>query len=204
VKTSFTLATAASLALALAGCGQKAENTADSAASSAGNALDAAGNMASNAVEATTEALTPTPSGQDFVNKAAKSDAYEIASAKLAATNASSQAVKDFAAEMIKAHTDSTAKIKKAAGEASPPITPDATLTSDQQDDLAELGKLKGADFDEKYIDEQKDAHEDALSLMNDYAKNGDVPSLKTAAGEIAPVVQKHLDMVKGLDKAQP
>ena len=201
MKTSFTLVTVASLALGLAGCGPKAEQAADSASNSAGNALEAAGNVASNAVDATTTALTPTPSGQDFVNKAAKSDAYEIASAKLAATNASSSAVKDFATAMITAHTESTAKIKKAAGEASPAITPDAALTSDQQGHLDTLGKLKGAEFDKEYVDEQKDAHEDALSLMNDYAKNGDVPSLKTAAGEIAPVVQKHLDMVKALEK---
>ena len=40
-----------------------------------------------------------------------------------------------------------------------------------------------------------------ALSLMQDYAKNGDVPSLKATAGEIEPIVQKHLDMAKALEK---
>ncbi|WP_232475956.1 DUF4142 domain-containing protein [Flavisphingomonas formosensis] len=201
MNKTISIATVTSLALALAACGPKAEQTADSAANGASNTLEAAGNMASNAVDATKDALTPTPSGQEFADKAAKSDAFEIAAAKLAATNAAAAGVKEFAATMLKAHTESTAKIKKAASEASPAITPDATLTSDQQDKLDSLGKLKGADFDKEYVDEQKDAHEDALSLMQDYAKNGDVPSLKTAAGEIAPVVQKHLDMVKTLDK---
>lgn len=198
---TLTLAAMTSLSLALAACGPKAEKTADAAANTAGDAMEAAGNMASNAVDATSQALTPTPSGQDFVNKAAKGDAFEIAAAKLAATNASSAGVKDFAAEMIKAHTESTARIKKAAGEANPAITPDATLTTDQQGDLDALGKLKGAEFDEEYVDGQKDAHENALSLMKDYAKDGDVASLKTAAGEIAPIVQKHLDMLKPLEK---
>jgi putative membrane protein len=190
-----------SLSLALVACGPKTEKAADSAANAAGDTLEAAGNIASNAVDATSNALTPTPTGQEFVNKAAKSDAFEIAAAKLAATNASSAAVKDFAAEMIKAHTASTAKIKAAASAASPAITPDPTLTSDQQEDLADLGKLKGADFDKSYIDGQEDAHQDALSLMNGYAKDGDVASLKAAAAAIAPVVAKHLDMVKALDK---
>ena len=63
------------------------------------------------------------------------------------------------------------------------------------------LKPLKGKDFDKAYIDGQVSAHEDALSLMKGYADKGDTPSLKTAAGEIAPVVQKHLDMVKALKK---
>lgn len=195
------IASTAALALSLAACGKKAEQTADTVANGAVETADAAGAMASNAMVDAKQALSATPSGPDFVNKAAKSDAYEIAAAKLAVTNASSQAVKDFAAEMITAHTASTAKIKAAAATATPAITPDPTLTSDQNDDLAELAKKKGAEFDEAYIDDQVDAHQDALALMRDYAEHGDTAALKTAAGEIAPVVQKHLDHAKSLDK---
>lgn len=197
----FLIASTAALALTVTACGPKAEQTADSAANSASATVDAAGAMASNAMVDVKQAMSATPTGQEFVNRAGKSDAYEIAAAKLAATNASSQAVKDFAAEMIKAHTESTAKIKAAAALATPAIVPDPTLTADQQDDLAELAKKKGAEFDEAYIDDQVDAHEDALALMRDYAEHGDNAALKTAAGEIAPVVQKHLDHAKSLDK---
>lgn len=197
----FLIASTAALALSLAGCGKKAEQTADSVANSAAQTADTAGAMASNAMVDVQQAMTATPTGQDFADKAAKSDAFEIAAAKIAQTNASSQAVKDFAAEMIKAHTESTAKIKAAAAAASPAITPNATLTNDQNEDLAELGAKKGAAFDEAYIDDQVDAHQDALVLMRDYAEHGDTASLKTAAGQIAPVVQKHLDHAKSLDK---
>ncbi len=188
------------LALSLAAC-KKTEQTADAAANTASEAADSAGAMASNAMVDVKQAVSVTPAGPEFVNTAAKSDAYEIAAARLALTNGSSQAVKDFANEMIKAHSDSTAKIKAAAATASPEIMPDATLTNDQNDELAELGKKKGAEFDEAYIDEQVDAHQDALALMRDYAEHGDNAALKTAAGEIAPVVQKHLDHAKSLDK---
>ena len=100
---------------------------------------------------------------------------------------------------MTKAHTDSTAKIKAAAKETMPTITPQAALTGDQSDTLADLGKLKGADFDRKYMSGQVEAHEDALALMEDYSKNGDVASLKAAAADIAPVVNRHLDMARVL-----
>ena len=102
---------------------------------------------------------------------------------------------------MVAAHTESTAKIKAAAKAASPAITPDATLTKDQAEDLAELKTLKGAAFDKEYIDGQVDAHEDALDLMRKYAADGNVVSLKQAAGEIAPVVEKHLSSARALDK---
>jgi len=195
------IASTAALAIGLSGCGQKTEQAAGSVANTASETADAAGAMAANAQTDIKQALSATPSGQEFATRAARSDAYEIAAAKLAQTNAASQAVKDFAAEMIKAHSASTAKVKAAAAQASPAITPDPTLTPDQNDDLAELANKKGADFDGAYIDDQVDAHEDALALMRDFAEHGDTPSLKAAAGEIAPIVQKHLEHAKSLDK---
>ena len=199
MKYLASVATAA-LALSLAACGPKTEKAADSAVNTTGEAITDLGNATSNALDAAGDALQPTPSGQTFADAAAKSDAFEIAAAKLAKTNASSSKVKAFADDMIKAHTGSTAKIKAAAGKASPAITPDATLTGEQNDDLTELGKLKGADFDKAYIDGQIDAHDDALELMENYAKDGEVASLKAAAGEIAPAVKTHLDMAKALE----
>lgn len=186
------------LVAALAACSQKAQDTTTNAVTDIGSDI---GNFADNTVDAASNALDPTPTGQAFADKAAKSDAFEIAAAKLAKTHSDSAGVKKFASAMIEGHTASTAKIKAAAAKAKPAIKPDATLTSDQQSTLDDLGKLKGSDFDKAYIDNQISAHEDALSLMKSYADKGDTPSLKTAAGEIAPVVQKHLDMAKALQK---
>jgi putative membrane protein len=189
------------LVLSLAACGQKSHHAADATGNSAENASDAVGNVAGNAMMDIKEAVTPTPSAQEFVDKAAKSDAFEVAAAKLAEANASSADVKSFARAMITAHTESTAKIKAAAKKAEPPITPNPALTDDQNKMLADLKAKTGKDFDEAYVSGQVDAHKDALTLMQGYAKNGDTPALKTAAGEIAPIVQKHLDMARTLNK---
>ena len=200
---------AIALIAALGACSQKSQDTTTNAVTDIGsdisnttsNAVDTATSATGNALDAAGNALNPTPTGQEFADKAAKSDAFEIAAAKLAKTNAESAEVKKFAATMIEAHTGSTAKIKAAAAKATPAIKPDPTLTSDLQSKLDDLGKLKGADFDKAYIDGQVSAHEDALSLMKGYAASGDTPSLKATADEIAPVVQKHLDMAKALKK---
>ncbi|MFZ5705147.1 MAG: DUF4142 domain-containing protein [Pseudomonadota bacterium] len=201
MKSHVHFVSAAALMLALSACGDRTQATADAAANQAEQVADSAGAMASNVALDAQQALSPTPAGQEFIDRMAKSDAYEIAAAKLAVTNASSQAVKDFAAEMIKAHTDSTAKVKAAAGLANPPLTPNTALTADQQEDLAELGKKKGAAFDEDYVDEQVDAHEDAVVLLRDYSAKGDTPALRDVAGELLPVVQGHLDHAKRLEK---
>jgi|CZQE01.1.fsa_nt_gi putative membrane protein len=192
---------AAVLALSLAACGPKAEQAADETINTTSETITDVGNAASNALDAAGDALQPTPNGQSFADSAAKSDAFEIAAAKLALTNASSARIKAFANDMIKAHAASTAKIEAAAAKARPAITPDPALTGEQNDDLTDLGKLKGADFDKAYIAGQIDAHDDALELMENFAKDGDVASLKTAASEIIPVVKKHLDMAKALEK---
>ena len=194
------VATPLALALVIAGCNsQNASEATNSTVADVGNFTSDAGNTIANAADNVKEAVTPTPSAQDFVNTAAKSDAFEIASAKLAKDNAKSADIKSFAAMMIADHTASTAKIKKAAGEADPKIMPDPALTDDQNGKLDKLKGLSGADFDKEYADQQVDAHQSALSLMRDYADHGDVASLKTAAGDIAPKVSAHLDKIKAI-----
>jgi putative membrane protein len=141
----------------------------------------------------------PVSPGQTFADTAAASDAFEIETSKLAATKAQSAKVKRFAEQMIKAHTDSTAKLKTAASAASPAIAPNAQLSPAQQQTLDALAGKSGADFDTAYAKAQVDAHQMALDALKAYANTGDVPSLKTFAGQVVPVVTAHLNMAKGL-----
>jgi putative membrane protein len=158
------VATPFALALLLSACGPKASETADATGNSVSNTASDLGDAISNAADDVKTAVTPTPTGQEFVDKAAKSDAFEIAAAKLAKEKATSADLKSFAGMMIEDHTGSTAKVKAAATEAG--IKPDATLTDDQNAKLAELGKLAGGAFDKEYASQQVDAHQSALSLM--------------------------------------
>jgi putative membrane protein len=200
MRTAFPALIGASLVLGLTACGPNTDKAVDTAVNQTSETASALGNATSNALSSAVDAVTPTPSGQEFADKAARSDAFEIAASKLALDHAVSAKVKAFAREMIRAHTDSTAKIKVAAKRSTPAITPDPTLAVEQKDRLAALGKVDRAEFDRRYLAGQVDAHENALSLMRDYAKNGDVAPLKAVAGEIAPVVQKHLDQARALE----
>lgn len=196
-KRSLTYLSPLALAVALTACGSRTD-------ASVTTTTDATATTTTNDVAAApsgdTGMMAATPSPQQFADMAARSDAFEIAAAKLAQTNGSSAAVKAFAAKMITAHTESTAKIKKAAAAASPAITPNPALAGSEFPPLlAELGKLTGAEFDKAYVAGQIDAHNHALGLMDLYAAKGDAPTLKAAAGEILVAVKEHLVMVRAL-----
>lgn len=178
----------------LAGCQKSADTTAESnTAAVANSATDNA------AAPAMADATAKATGAQLFANGAAASDAFEIESSKLAAMNGASAETKKFATQMIAAHTESTAKLKSTAGGLAPAITPDPTLTADQQAKLDDLKTKKGADFDAAYAVDQIAAHEEALSALQAYSASGDTPALKDFATGLAPKVAAHLNMAKAL-----
>lgn len=134
---------------------------------------------------------------QGFANAAAASDRFEVESSTLAQTAAQSAAIKSFAAQMVSAHTASTAKLKATAAEAN--LTPDDALSPDQQQKLDSLKALHGADFDAAYAAAQVEAHQKALDALNGYAASGDNAKLKALASGMVPTVTAHLNMAKGL-----
>ena len=66
------------------------------------------------------------------------------------------------------------------------------------------LAAATGAEANNLTLDMQRDGHKEALDLHRRYAANGDMPSLKTVAASIAPVVQQHLDALAKLPKTAP
>jgi putative membrane protein len=157
---------------------------------------------ADSAAPAAAPAATPAPppmTAADFVTKAASTDMFEIAEAKMAEKKAMSPDVKSFAAMMIKDHTKSTADLKAAIAKSGQSLTLPAALPADLQGKVDDLSKTSGADFDKTYITQQVDAHTTALGVMQGYAMGGDVPALKDFAGATSKVVQGHLDMANKL-----
>jgi putative membrane protein len=57
---------------------------------------------------------------------------------------------------------------------------------------LQELESLSGAEFEAAYIEAQVMAHEEALTLMQDYAENGEDEALKAHAAKVAPIIEQH------------
>lgn len=126
----------------------------------------------------------------------------ELDQAKLAKTKAKNKHVKDFAAMMVKDHTDmiksSEALLKKANlepkdNEISAHMTDEARTTLDQLKSAA-----KGADFDKAYIDAQVNAHTQVLDSIDKKllpsVQNAD---LKAELERSRPKIEAHLGQAK-------
>jgi putative membrane protein len=189
------------MALALSACGQSNTETA------AGNSTEIAGNSADAATIETTGSpatigangpgLVPTPK---FVENAAISDMFEIASSKLALTKATDPQIKAFAKQMIAEHEGTTAALKKTLATANAGVTPPTAMDERHAGMLEDLQKIEADKFDAKYLDQQTQAHREALGLMDSYATNGENLALKALAAQTKPKIQMHLDMASKLD----
>jgi len=136
----------------------------------------------------------PVPSAQDFVTRAAAGDAFEIASGRLAQGRTRNSDVRAFAAVLVADHTTSSQRLARAVAESGQALAAPAPAA-----DLGQLPVVPEAEFDRRFMEAQVRAHEQALALLQAYAEDGDVPSLKAFAAEAAGVVRQHLQHARSL-----
>jgi putative membrane protein len=139
-----------------------------------------------------------------FLAQAASGDQFEIQSSQLALTASQSAGVRNFANTMISDHTRLSQAMNAAAAAArlQPPAP---TLLPAQQAMLDQLRSAgTGYSFDQAYQQAQITAHQNALTLFQNYAASGDLPPIRTAAGQAVPTIQSHLAMAQALQIAPP
>src|SRR5690554_1095479 len=80
--------------------------------------------------------------------------------------------------------------------------TPPQSLDTRHEAMLKHLSDSPEDDFDTTYLNQQVLAHEETVSLMRNYADNGDNPQLRSQALGTLPVVERHLDEAKMIKQA--
>ena len=136
-------------------------------------------------------------SAQDFVDKAAVGGLFEVDSSKIFEGKAQDQSVKDFAHKMIEDHGAANAKLESIAGEQK--LTVPKELDAKHK---ADLDSLQNAKDDKPYVQMQRDAHSEAVTLFESYAKDGDNAQLKTFASETLPTLKMHQEMIEKIVSA--
>lgn len=194
MRLLLTLAVA-SLAIATTACDNRVDDTA-----AANDDMAMTNDMMANDMNAMASGMAAMPAAE-FVNMAAATDMYEIEAGKLASTMGSNAAVKSFGEMLVTDHGKSSADLKAAAAETGPAITPPAALPADKQAMIDQLKASSGAEFDRMFIDQQVQAHQMALDMLNSYAAGGDSEPLKAFAAKTAPVIQAHLTQAQGMKK---
>ena len=154
------------------------------------------------------------PSTADFVKEAATSDMLEIEAAKIAQQKGN-DAEKKFAGQMIADHTKTSEEIKGLVTSGQVKAEVPTALNDSAKSKLDKLRTAKPDDFAAIYDPMQVDAHQDAVSLFERYAKGGDNKMLQAWAEKTLPTLKHHLVMATkvnedrraqtvGQGKAQP
>jgi putative membrane protein len=197
MKHALVLSAAAVAALSLCACSKPASTAASDTAQSAASAVDKAQDTTGAVVgQASANTIAPHDTGA-FVSNLTQSGMYEIAAAKIAASRSKNADIKAFARMMVADHTamdKEMAPLIKAAGQ-----TPADKLDQRRQGFIDNLNSATPGDFDKVYIDQQVAGHQEALDLVNGYAKDGSDAGLKDGASKAAPKVQMHLDKAKAI-----
>jgi putative membrane protein len=138
-----------------------------------------------------------TPSDGQIAKILETVDSGEIAQAQVALTKATDSRVKEFAAEMVRQHTESKQQGAQLVTQAG--LTPASSALSKKLESgganvLDSLNKADASNFDATYMKAQIQQHQDVLDLISTQlipaAKNG---ALQAQLGAAQTMVQHHL-----------
>lgn len=136
---------------------------------------------------------------QEFVDFAGQTDMTEAHAGQLAQQNGESQAVKDYGQMLTTDHTSNYDQLTAAATKAN--LNVPKGIDSAHWAMVAPLEKMKGHAFDHKFITMMIAGHEAAIAKFKKEAADGQNADIKAYAEATIPVLQKHLDDAKALEK---
>jgi putative membrane protein len=133
-----------------------------------------------------------------YMQMAASSDQFEIQSGQLALQMSQNPAVRQYAQMLITHHTQTSSQMIAAAQSANLQPPPPA-LMPNHAAMLQQLQSAPMGTFDLAFRDAQVMAHQEALTLHQNYASGGDVPALRQVAAAAVPIIQQHLTQAQSL-----
>lgn len=140
-----------------------------------------------------------TKADANFLVNAASGHMKEVQLGQLAQTNSTNQRIKEFGAMIVKDHETGNEKLKALA--ASKNVTLPDSISNQQQKEKEKLQKKKGAKFDRAYIVMMMADHRKDILEFEKKANNAADSSIKAFATDNLPILNKHLDSAKNLQK---
>jgi len=132
-----------------------------------------------------------------FVQTLSEANLLEIALAKVAATNAASKHVKDYAQMLGADHTANESKLTEIASAHG--VTLGTDLNADDQKIVTKMQGEKGRKFDHDYAQAMYAGHTGLLPKVQAEAQTTSDATLKAFATDTAAAVQKHAEGAKAL-----
>ena len=183
-----------SLAFMIASCGSGPSDSAQAAKDSNATKMDSAGADSTAKIPATVS-----KADQDFAVNTAIAGMTEIQAGQLAQQKGTAKDVKEYAAMMIKDHTQAADKLKAIANQKN--ITLPATLTPEAQKNLDDLQKEDGKKFDKDYMAMMVSDHKKVIGAFEDESKNGSDADIRGFADSTLHTLHQHLDKAEKCEK---
>jgi predicted outer membrane protein len=137
------------------------------------------------------------PGTEQFLVQVMEDSLAEMELCMLALDNAGSEEVKAFAQTMIDEHGKLGQQIEKMAQQMR--LAFPKKVRAEHASLIKRMGKLKGDQFDQKFIEENLRYHENDLKVFEHYAAQKDEVEVSKLAAAGARLFGRHLKMVKEL-----
>ena len=135
----------------------------------------------------------PAPSAADYLSTASSIDLLVIRSSELALAQSQDPRIRDYARQMVSAHTGTSSQLSFAGRRLN--LLPSVTLRPEHQSMMRELAQSPA--FDRLYWRQQVTLHEQALDLHGRYSARGQSPTLRPVAAAAVPIERRHLDQLR-------
>jgi putative membrane protein len=189
------LATTFVAALMLQACNSGSKNSTSDASTNDTAQMDTTSSTATMATD--TSAMNPASTNANtFMEQAAIGGLMEVEAGKLAQTQSTNAAVKDFAELMVKDHTKANGELKTIA--TAKKFTLPASLPAAEKNHLDEMKQMTGADFDKHYVGMMVTDHAKTVALFTAGVKNPD-KEVSGFATKTLPIIQGHYKKANAL-----
>jgi putative membrane protein len=155
---------------------------------------DAANNQSNSMGSSSNTMADSNKMSQDFINYAVQKNTTEIAWLMAGKSKGTSKELKSHAEMMLRDHRKLEATVKGYLAK-HPNITAPAADTTG----AVNLTEPKGEAWDKAFTQKMVTEHEDLIARLNEAEGNLVEAELKKIATDAKPVVQSHLDMLKGM-----
>jgi len=187
------------LALVSFGCKSDNQRTAGNSASPDTSSPSSTSSNSGTAGNQMTQSSTPNSSDEKFITDAAKGTRAQVELGRMVAARASDPAVRSFAKQMVKEHTDALNQLQKLA------LQKNITLSNDipdaAKDMQSKLSNETGKQLDKDYMDGMVQDHQMDVQEFQTAAQSASDPDVKQWAGKMVPTLQEHLQKAQEIDQ---
>jgi len=131
---------------------------------------------------------------RDFLMKAAQGGMFEVESSRVALMKTTSNPVRDFANMMVNDHGRANQELAQLVTNKGGMLP--QQLEGEHQRDVDHLRRLDGAEFEREYVSAQISAHDDAIRLFDQAARNVQDEDIRSFASRTLPTLRKHREQL--------